>query len=343
MKVEKRRHGPATATSRSIGRTANPGCGHCGAAEPHVACPVCEGRGCLSTRELAEKLGLREALDATEITAAAVAKAVDARVLASIEATKKMERERTEQLLAADRRRYAESEERLRRLVKDQGDEISKLSQSRADAEARAKLAEEQLKHRRQQPAAIGRTAERDFASFISSHPDLRVSQKLVKSGDFEVWVKVDLGDGTLAEIPDPILVDVKRESAALQATGLVKLVRDCRARGRLVGALVADRVEEVGEIFGPSRVRMVEGIVVLLTSIDAFCQDVRLLAVLQGVARCQALRRRTLAGIARGIPVGSRPTGQSSRVPGRMRCGGAGEAGRDLAHDHGCQDLRAG
>jgi hypothetical protein len=89
----------------------------------------------------------------------------------------------------------------------------------------------------------------------------------------------VDVGDGTMLEIAQPLLVDVKRDGAALQELALTKLVRDCHARGRLLGVLVADRVEEVAEIFGAPRVRVIDGVTILLTSIEAFLNDVRLLA----------------------------------------------------------------
>jgi hypothetical protein len=254
-------------------------CTRCGSSAAHVPCPVCEGRGCLSTRELAEKLGLRDALDATALSADAIARAVDARVLASIEATKKLERDRTDQVLAADRRRQAENEGKLRALIKEREDELTRVRDGRAEAEARAKLSEDLLKQRRQQPASVGRTAEKDFASLVGTFPDMRLSPKLAKGGDYELWVKFDVGDGSLTEMAEPLLVDVKRESAALQAGSLTKLVRDCRARGRLVGVLVADRSEEVGELFGPNRVRMLDEVLIILTSVDAFASEIRLLA----------------------------------------------------------------
>ena len=112
----------------------------------------------------------------------------------------------------------------------------------------------------------------------IGELPDFRISGKLARAGDYEVWLKADAGDGTLAEIGEPALVDVKRDSAALQEVALTRLVRDCRTRDRVFGVLVADRLEEVAEIFGSPRLRVQDGITVLLTSVDSFASDLRLL-----------------------------------------------------------------
>jgi hypothetical protein len=263
----------------SDGRGRERVCLQCGAGEPHITCPICSGRGCISGRELAERLGLRDALDATELTAEAVAKAVDGRVLDCFEAARKIERERADQLIGVERQKLAKEqqgqEEQLRNVIK----ELTELRRSQAEFEARAKQAEDALARRRLQPASIGRAAERDFAALVGTQSDFRVSAKLAKAGDYEVWVKADLGDGTLSEVAEPILVDVKRESAALQEAGLQKLVRDCKAKGRLAGALVADKLEEVAEIFGTPRLRTVEGVVILLSSVEAFTSDVRLIA----------------------------------------------------------------
>src|SRR5262249_55090926 len=158
---------------------------------------------------------------------------------------------------------------RLQEQVKAQGDQVLELRQLHAVAEARARQAEDALTKRRQQPAAVGRTAERDFAAVVGAQADFRLSPKLTKNGDYEVGVKVDVGDGTLVEIGQPLLIDVKRDGAALQELALTRLVRDCRARGRFIGVLVADRVEEVAEIFGTPRVRVLDGVTILLTSID--------------------------------------------------------------------------
>jgi CII-binding regulator of phage lambda lysogenization HflD len=45
-----------------------------------------------------------------------------------------------------------------------------------------------------------------------------------------------------------------------------------------MFGVLVADRLEEVAEIFGSPRLRVHDGVTVLLTSVDAFVSDMRLL-----------------------------------------------------------------
>lgn len=222
---------------------------------------------------------MRDALDAAELTAEAVAKAVDGKVLECFEAARKIERERSEQVMTVERKRLAEGERRLQEQVKSQSQELLELRQLHAEAEARAKQAEDALAKRRQQPAAVGRTAKRDFAALVGAQADCRLSQKLARNGDYEVWIKADVGDGTLVEIAQPLLVDVKRDGAALQELALTKLVRDCHARDRLIGVLVADRVEEVAEIFGTPRVRVIDGVTILLTSIEAFLNDVRLLA----------------------------------------------------------------
>src|SRR5262245_51746406 len=124
-------------------------CTRCGADEGHMACPVCAGRGCISGREVAERLGMREALDAAELTADAVAKAVDGKVLECFEAARKVERERSEQVLLLERKRLGEAERRLQEQIKTQGDQLLELRQLRAEAEARAKQAEEAFAKRR--------------------------------------------------------------------------------------------------------------------------------------------------------------------------------------------------
>jgi hypothetical protein len=274
MRTGKQINGAANSNGTNVEIT----CESCGAMEPHTACPVCSGRGCIAPRELAERLGLRDALESTELTAHAVAKALDGRVLECFEAARKIEQQRCDQVLAAERSRLSESEHRQGDERKRLSDELTAARQTLAQAEARARQAEESLAKRRQHPAALGRVAERDFASMVGDLPDFRISAKLPRTGDYEVWLKTSAGAGPLVEIAEPVLVDVKRESAALQEIALARLVRDCKARGRIVGVMVADRLEEVSEIFGSPRVRTHDGVTVLLTSVDAFASDMRLL-----------------------------------------------------------------
>src|SRR5262245_38151233 len=88
-------------------------CGVCGAAESHATCPLCSGRGCIAARDLAQRLGLRDLLESTEITAQAVAKAIDGRVLECFEAARRIEQQRFDQALSRERAVMQETERRL--------------------------------------------------------------------------------------------------------------------------------------------------------------------------------------------------------------------------------------
>lgn len=250
-------------------------CEHCGARGEHLTCPVCDGRGCVTQREIAEKLGLSKWLDATELTTEAVAKAFDAKCKETMKQAEADARKRFEEKEEAERKLRIEDEKKNEALLRDQEERISELANAVADAQQRAKTAEEALQKRRQQPAAVGRAAERDFAAVVGAQPDFRVSDKLPRNGDYEVWFSA-----RGSESGEPVLVDIKRDSSALTKNAFDKLIRDCRARGRAVGILVADRIEEVHEIFGSQRVVTDGEQVVLLTSINDFCSDLRLLGV---------------------------------------------------------------
>jgi hypothetical protein len=155
---------------------------------------------------------------------------------------------------------------------------VARLDQPLNRTPERLRVAEEALSRRRAQPASVGRVAERDFAAHVGGQSDFRVSPKLPKGGDYLVWPKVPTLDGVLAEIAEPVLVDVKKESAALHPSALSKLVRDCRARGCIMGALVADSIEDIAEVFGSPRVRLIDGVTIVLTSLEAFPVEMRLL-----------------------------------------------------------------
>jgi hypothetical protein len=141
-------------------------------------------------------------------------------------------------------------------------------------------VAEEQLAKRRSQPAAMGRTAEHDFAAMMGEHVDFRLSDKLPRGGDYDLWLRVADGNGGLLELDEPMLVDIKRDTAALHPNALTKLLRDCKDRGRRFGVLVADRLDEVTEAFGSPRMRVHHGVFVLFTSIDSVVSDLRLIGM---------------------------------------------------------------
>ncbi len=220
--------------------------------DARVACPLCAGKGSLSRGELLDRLGARDLRQVASLTAEETLR----QALRQTQAEESRHREWYRQELArqaeALRQQHASQVQPLQQKLAGL-EAAAQLTGGQKDlelAELRRKLGERdadlaEARTKLEKVSAIkGRVEELDFESEVRAWPEVELSEKQRRDGDFLLWLRVRDAQGNLLRAANAFVVDNKDDR--LTTAYAADLVHASQKRGLPLGVLVCRHEEHL-------------------------------------------------------------------------------------------------
>lgn len=270
-----------------------------------IECPLCLGKGELKRAEVLDRLGVKDFARVAQLSAEEAFRLLQSRyrqdaeglwarfeaeLVKRVTETKTQHAEeisvlvaRTKELESAVKLHDQQSGTALQRVRSEFEATLRSEEMEKERANRRAEDFQREVEQMRghigtleaelSKVARVGRREELRFADEARSWPGVFVSDKLPKNGDFVLAFR----DAAGAPLAPQILVDNKDKSAVTEGD-LDKLVRDAKARGIPVAALVAHGEDQLRQTDREVRWACKDGVWVLRTTRDWLRRDLDVL-----------------------------------------------------------------